>query len=479
MLSATALITWAPKCSESHFYKKSSKDIVPSPCFTTKATTIGFLRTVPETGDLSMDTEAKKLSSAASTEADAALGFLASEGTAAFTEIVEEKLVLTLWGLLTTLNCAPQNYAGLIVLRVLLGCFESAVAPAYVANPGNLNVRVHSDRYQTDSDYFKVPKRIGFWYLGTGTATIIGALVAHGLLFYTGGCFRSWQIMFLIFELITIAVGICFMIFLPDNPMASRLAHEEKLFAIESLRENRTGIENKHFKMYQFVEVFKDPPTYFIAVIVAAMNISNAAISSFSVLIIRSFGYTTKETELLTIPGGVVSVISIVTGTYLAGRFDQRCLSLIGILACGLLGGCLMAFSHEGMKAAELAGNYLTTCVGAALPLMYSISGANVVGHTKKVTLNTIVLMSFCLGNILGPLTFRTEDEPDYMPAKIAIVATVSVAVVFSVLLKRYYMYENRRRDIQAEGHGPENSDFLDLTDRENPVVYGIACSDS
>lgn len=309
--------------------------------------------------------------------------------------------------------------------------------------------------------FAKQPKRIGFWYLGTGTATIIGALVAHGLLFYTGGCFRSWQIMFLIFELITIAVGICFMIFLPDNPMASRLAHEEKLFAIESLRENRTGIENKHFKMYQFVEVFKDPPTYFIAVIVAAMNISNAAISSFSVLIIRSFGYTTKETELLTIPGGVVSVISIVTGTYLAGRFDQRCLSLIGILACGLLGGCLMAFSHEGMKAAELAGNYLTTCVGAALPLMYSISGANVVGHTKKVTLNTIVLMSFCLGNILGPLTFRTEDEPDYMPAKIAIVATVSVAVVFSVLLKRYYMYENRRRDIQAEGHGPENSDFF------------------
>lgn len=63
---------------------------------------------------------------------------------------------MTLWGLLTTLNCAPQNYAGLIVLRVLLGCFESAVAPAYVANPGNLNVRVHSDRYQTDSDYFKV-----------------------------------------------------------------------------------------------------------------------------------------------------------------------------------------------------------------------------------------------------------------------------------------------------------------------------------
>lgn len=398
--------------------------------------------------------------------------------------------VVTLWGLLTTLNCAAKNYAGLIVLRVLLGCFESAVAPAYVAitpisMPGNIltgtrlilitsmwykrNGKVYISSLRMLLTLAEQPTRIGFWYLGTGTAVIVGALVAYGLLFYTGDRFRSWQIMFLIFGLITIAVGICVIIFLPDNPMSSRLTHEEKFLAIERLRENRTGIENKHFKMHQFAEVFKDPQTYFIAVIVTSMNISNAAISSFSALIIKSFGFTTKETELLTIPGGVVSVISILTGTYLAGRFDQRILSLIGILSCGLLGGCLMAFSHGGMKGAELAGNYLTNCVGAALPLVYSVAGANVAGHTKKVTMNAIVLMAFCLGNILGPLTFRTKDEPDYIPAKIALVATVSLAIVFCVLLKCYYVYENRRRELNGEGQRPESSDFLDLTDRENP----------
>jgi hypothetical protein len=324
--------------------------------------------------------------------------------------------VVTLWGLLTTLNCAAKNYAGLIVLRVLLGCFESAVAPAYVAIPsismlaniltGTRLILITSMWYKRNGKVYisslrmlltfaEQPTRMGFWYLGTGTGVIVGALVAYGLLFYTGDRFRSWQIMFLIFGLITIAVGICVMIFLPDNPMSSRLTHEEKLLAIERLRENRTGIENKHFKMHQFAEVFKDPQTYFIAVIVTSMNISNAAISSFSALIIKSFGFTTKETELLTIPGGAVSIVSILTGTYLAGRFDQRILSLIVILCCGLLGGCLMAFSHGGMKAAELAGNYLTNCVGAALPLLYSIAGANVAGHTKKVTMNAVVLMSF------------------------------------------------------------------------------------
>ncbi|KAF9888327.1 hypothetical protein FE257_008760 [Aspergillus nanangensis] len=364
-------------------------------------------------------------------------------------------LNVTLWGLLTTLNCVAKNYLGLIVLRVLLGCFESAVAPALIL--------ITSMWYKRDEQ----PKRIGLWYLGTGTASIVGALVAFGLLFYTGDEFRSWQIMFLIFGLITIAVGITVILVFPDNPMKSRLTHHEKLIAVERLRENRTGIENKQFKWDQFTEVFKDAQTYLIVVIVVAMNVPNGAISSFSALLIKNFGFTTKETQLLTIPGGVVSIISILSCTYLAGRYDQRCFCLIAVLGCGLLGGCLMAFAP--MQAGKLAGNYLTNCVGSALPLMYSVAGANVAGHTKKVTMNAIVLMSFCLGNILGPLTFRTEDEPDYIPAKIAIVATVSVAIVFVILLKGYYMRENRRRDERCQGlEHQENSEFLDLTDKQN-----------
>lgn len=320
---------------------------------------------------------------------------------------------------------------------------------------------------------------MGYWYLGTGTATIMGALVAYGLLFYTGDKFRSWQIMFLIFGLVTITVGICVFIFLPDNPMTSRLSHDEKIWAIERLRENKTGIENKHFKRDQFLEVWKDPQTYLIIVIVAASNIPNAAISSFSSLIIKGFGFTTKQTELLSIPSGAVSVIGILTGTYLSGRFNQRCLCAIGILLCGLLGGCLMAFSRDDMRAAKLAGNYLTNFVGASLPIMYSIAGANTAGHTKKVTMNAVVLMAFCLGNILGPLSFRTQDEPDYIPAKIAIVATVAVAIVFLVLLKLYYMWENKRRDKNKIGlEHQENSEFLDLTDKQNKEFrVSLACS--
>lgn len=39
--------------------------------------------------------------------------------------------IVILWGLCVLLNCVAKDYATLVVLRVLLGCFEACVAPRY------------------------------------------------------------------------------------------------------------------------------------------------------------------------------------------------------------------------------------------------------------------------------------------------------------------------------------------------------------
>lgn len=140
-------------------------------------------------------------------------------------------------------------------------------------------------------------------------------------------------------------------------------------------------------------------------------------------------GYTDKETALLQIPGGVIAVASVLMATWSASKFNARAANIIfWSLLGGIIGGSLLAFLPETSKGA-LAGNYITHVVGAFLPCSYSFASANTAGHTKKVTMNAILLMSFCLGNILGPLTFRDEDAPSYTPAKITIVAVDLVAV--------------------------------------------------
>ncbi len=93
--------------------------------------------------------------------------------------------------------------------------------------------------------------------------------------------------MFLVFGLITIAVGICVVLFLPDNPMTSRLTHEEELYAIERLRSNKTGIDNKTFKTSQMIECLKDPHTWMLSLITVSSNVSNGAVSSFQATIIK------------------------------------------------------------------------------------------------------------------------------------------------------------------------------------------------
>lgn len=186
--------------------------------------------------------------------------------------------------------------------------------------------------------------------------------------------------------------------------MSSRLTQTEKYWAIERVRENQTGIENKHFKIEQLKECFMDPQTWLLVLIVISSNVPNGAVTSYQATIIKGFGYNSKQTALLSIPGGGVSIVSILIATYLAGRYNQRGLNVATLLVPGIIGAALMAYLPKNATAGKLIGAYLTNGIGASLPLLYSWVSSNYAGHTKKVCMNALLLMGFCLGNIIGPL---------------------------------------------------------------------------
>lgn len=100
--------------------------------------------------------------------------------------------------------------------------------------------------------------------------------------------------------------------------------------------------------------------------------------------------------------------------------------------------------------------------------MLYAWVTANYAGHSKKITMNAILLMSFCLGNIIGPETFQDSDAPQYIPAKITIVVTLAVAIVLTGILLFLYRMENQRRDRAGVQDLPMDYQFLDLTDKQN-----------
>lgn len=183
-----------------------------------------------------------------------------------------------LWGIVVTMNCVCHSYASVVALRVLLGIFEAAVAPSLIILTGMWYTRQEQ------------VVRMGIWYQGTSVAPAVSSLVSYGFLKYTNSHpnaqFKSWQIVYLLFGLITVATGILVVLFLPDNPMSSRLSDPEKHFAIERIRDNQTGIENKRIKWKQVKEALIDSKTWLLSLIVISTNIPNG-VSTFPILLYR------------------------------------------------------------------------------------------------------------------------------------------------------------------------------------------------
>lgn len=125
------------------------------------------------------------------------------------------------------------------------------------------------------------------------------------------------------------------------------LTDEEKVAAIEHVRINQTGVENKTFKRYQVMELlFKDRETWPLFFVTLLAMIDNGAVSNFSSIIIATFGFSNKQTTLIQMPSGAVSIVAAFVATYLVGAYGHRSymiavVCLPSILGAGLLLGRL------------------------------------------------------------------------------------------------------------------------------------------
>lgn len=122
-------------------------------------------------------------------------------------------------------------------------------------------------------------------------------------------------------------------------------------------------------------------------------------------------------------------------------------------------------------KAGRLAAYYVfytgwgPWIVGASLPM------ANTSGHSKKVTMNALYFVGFCLGNIAGPQAFRAGDAPEYARGFAGLLVCLVVAMVAILAYGALCAAENKRKDDADAAAGGEMQEvaeaFSDCTDKE------------
>jgi MFS family permease len=129
-----------------------------------------------------------------------------------------------------------------------------------------------------------------FWYSASG----IGVLVNSLLLYAIGqvkGALAPWKYQFMVIGCITCIWAIVLFFVLPDNPIHTYfLTERRRVMAVERLRADQVGIENKTVKRDQIIETFTDIKTYWYMIMVFAVNLTNGPASGFGSIIVQSFG---------------------------------------------------------------------------------------------------------------------------------------------------------------------------------------------
>lgn len=231
------------------------------------------------------------------------------------------------WAVALLCHAACKSFGSLFAVRLIMGIAEGAITPGFMLLTSMFYTRVEQTR------------RVGYWcespcllclfclfngsctVLMNGVAIIILGFVAFGVLHTTNENFQPWQwyvrpptLTFLIrgsdgmfcacdchrlmviTGLITLIISVIFWFFFPDSPMTAHfLSEDERLIAVERIKVNQAGVENKHFKRDQyglrpirtgrveltcvlsrFVETMRDPKTYLLFLFAASSNVVNS-----------------------------------------------------------------------------------------------------------------------------------------------------------------------------------------------------------
>jgi MFS family permease len=369
-----------------------------------------------------------------------------------------------MWGFFLMCQAACNSFASLGALRALAGAAEACSDPSFIL----ITSMWYTRRQQ--------PVRIGLWYTANGFGIALGGLLGYGI-GHIHGALASWRFEFLIIGALCCIWGIVIVIFMPDSPVTAKfLSNHEKRIAVERLKGNQTGVENKHFKMYQLKEAFLDPKLYLFYLLGVVGNIPNGGISNFGTIIIKGFGFSTLVTTLMQVPYGFFIAISILTCVFLNDRFEnRRCMFILIFLCPNIAGAFGLRFVNEEHHVGRYICYLLTGPYNAAFVLILSLSIANTAGHTKKVVTNAVLFLGYCTGNIIGPFFYLSGSAPTYPLGIWSMIVSHLLEVCIISTFWFIFSRENKRRDrIQSqeagglEGRDLDATAFGDLTDREN-----------
>ncbi|EEU34037.1 uncharacterized protein NECHADRAFT_85484 [Fusarium vanettenii 77-13-4] len=343
---------------------------------------------------------------------------------------------LMAWGISLGLMSVCHNFAGLAVIRFLLGAFEASMLPCLI--------------------------------LANTFAGVFGCILSYAI-GRINGSLSTWKYIFIIYGAFTLVVGIAVFFLLPSSPAKAWFLNDE-LKSVATLRpaSNQTATEvSAKLRWGQIGEALKDTKYWCLAIFFIAQSITNAGTTNFNPLIISGYGFSQARTVLMATPQAAVAMAAQASMTAVTLFIpNMRC--IFWVISSGIaMAGAIM------VKTLDPVANRNASLAGV---MALSLPSSNVTRMTKKSFVSISAACFYAIGNIVGPQFFLDSQRPHYSIGIGAMLCGFAVMMSTGTLYFIIYAIENKRRGRKSGAVDSEGTRVTagldairdDLTDKEN-----------
>ncbi|KAK0796435.1 hypothetical protein LTR75_010217 [Friedmanniomyces endolithicus] len=358
------------------------------------------------------------------------------------------------WGVLAALQAVTTNFAGILVLRALLGIGEAA----FVGIPFYL-----SFFFRQDELAFRIGLFISAAPLATSFASSLAWLIVR---FGDHTGIASWRLLLLVEGFPACLIAVWAWRWIPDAPQTALwLTSRERRVATLRMRKESDGdggVLSEHhvsqsrvprhkrkFNWREALRTLKDPKAYLTAGMFFCCNVAFSSMPVFLPTIVHSMGYSTLASQGLSAPPFLFAFVAVLITAFLSDRLRSRngpmifhaCLAMAGYILLAVAG--TLRFGHLVRYLAVFP-----ICAGffSAVTIVITWTVNNQPSDEGKGTGMAILNVIGQMGLLLGTRLYPDAEGPYYVKGMSVCAVAMAMVGVLAFTLRMVLRAENARR---------------------------------
>ena len=376
-------------------------------------------------------------------------------------------LMCTSWGIVTTLQSQVKSFGGLVACRFFLGFCEGGLFPGMI---------LHLSSFYRRSE---LQIRIAIFFTAVSLSGAFSGLLAAAIQQLDGrGGLAGWSWIFLLEGLFTVLWGIFSFFMLPNDAHGVRTFKPEHVEqCLRRLEEDSNDFQHQKVTLKEMLSIFKEVHVLLSLPFYFATGALGFGLSVFSPTIIKSLGYSSTITQLLTVPPYVMAFIATVITAYVSDRFQMRGITAAGAGLIALAGSVIM-YKGRGFGVRYAGICLLVTGAYSNAPSLLTWLPNNTAGYTRRATAVAMMAIMTSCGGMVSMWIYPTSSAPYFaFGAKfnIALICIMEVLIVVLILwLRRLNRLKEERPEELLRGveNLNEEEQFNILGDRHPKYKY-------